>query len=95
MVKQTVWQHKQHTAARQSGRAYTLVVSSILKAQGLKNLPLNRKLLWDPPIYRGCGLEIPPEYGTFDRWLEKLWFEVLEEVAQAKDQRAANLKERL
>jgi len=62
-------------------RSLPLMISSILKAQGLKNLPLNRKLLWDPPIYRGCGLQIPPEYGTFDRWLEKLWFEVLEEVA--------------
>lgn len=83
------------TAGTKKNISYTQAVSSIITAQELKTLPTNRKLLWDPPIYRGCGLEIPPEYGTFDRWLDKLWFEVLEEVAQTKGQRTANLKERL
>lgn len=63
---------------------YPLMISTILKAQGVKSLPLSRKELWDQPIYRGCGLEVPPEFGTLDRWLENLWLEVVEEVEQQK-----------
>ena len=64
--------------------SYPLMVSTVLKAQGVKSLPITRKLLWDQPIYRGCGLEVPPEFGTLDRWLENLWLEVVEEVEQLK-----------
>ena len=61
---------------------YPTIVATILDAQGLTQLPISRKQMWDRPIYMGCGLEIPPEFGVLDRWLDKLWYEVLDEVAQ-------------
>ena len=50
----------------------------ILELQGVKDPKTiqNRTHLWDDKLYRGCGLQLPPEYGALDRWLESLWQQV-------------------
>ena len=33
----------------------------------------NRTYLWDDKLYRGCGVQLPSEFGELDRWLEDMW----------------------
>lgn len=50
----------------------------ILELQGVRGpgTVLHRTHLLDEKLYRGCGLQLPPEYGDLDRWLEPLWQQV-------------------
>ena len=50
----------------------------ILELQGVSSPKTiqHRTHLCDDKLYRGCGLELPPEYGDLDRWLEPLWQQV-------------------
>ena len=51
--------------------------STIIKLQQMKNPSTVRKYMYDDALYRGCGLQVPAEYGELDRWLEQLWQKVL------------------
>lgn len=47
----------------------------VLRLQGVQNPRVvnNRTHMWDDKLYRGCGMLLPAEFGTLDRWLEPLW----------------------
>lgn len=49
------------------------VPRSLYRLQCVKCPNALRNHQWDQPIYRGCGIQIPCEYGDLDRWLESLW----------------------
>lgn len=50
-------------------------MQTILKMQRVRYPNAARTYMWDGPIYRGCGIFIPCEYGDLDRWLAPLWEE--------------------
>lgn len=37
-----------------------------------------RTYMWDEVLYRGCGMQMPIEFGELDRWLQPMWDEILE-----------------
>ena len=61
-----------------SGRSANAPLHEVLRLQGVKDPKTiqHRTHLWDDKLYRGCGLQLPPEYGDLDRWLEPLWHKV-------------------
>ena len=63
---------------KKAGRAANAPLHEVLKLQGVKDPKQiqHRTYLWDDKLYRGCGLQLPPEYGDLDRWLEPLWQKV-------------------
>ena len=63
---------------KKSGRAASAPLHEILKLQGVKDPKTiqHRTHLWDDKLYMGCGLQLPPEYGDLDRWLEPLWQQI-------------------
>lgn len=57
------------------GRAAHAPLYELLKLQGVKNPKTvqHRTHMIDDKIFRGCGKQIPSEFGDLDRWLEPLW----------------------
>ena len=62
------------------GRAANAPLYEILRLQEVANprTVQHRTHLWDDKLYRGCGLQIPAEFGDLDRWLEGLWLKTTE-----------------
>lgn len=48
-------------------------LTEILRLQGAKSTKTVRKYMWDDRLYRGCGIQLPPEFGELDRWLQPVW----------------------
>lgn len=63
---------------KKPSRVVNAPLHEVLKLQGVKDPKAiqNRTHLWDDKLYRGCGMQLPPEYGDLDRWLEPLWQQV-------------------
>lgn len=61
-----------------TGRKARAPVYEILKLQEVKDprTILGRKNMWDEKLLRGCGMQMPSEFGYLDRWLEPLWQQV-------------------
>lgn len=70
-----VWGFGVEEWLKRQGRAARTPVYEILKLQGVKDprTILNRKNMWDEKLFRGCGMQMPAEFGDLDRWLEPLW----------------------
>lgn len=67
-----------------TGRKSRTPVYEILKLQEVKDprTILGRKYMWDEELYRGCGMQMPAEFGDLDRWLEPLWQQVCKQYEQ-------------
>lgn len=48
----------------------------ILRLQNAQKTKTERKYMWDDKLYRGCGIQLPPEFGELDRWLQPMWEQV-------------------
>lgn len=59
--------------SRTDTRPVNPAVTEMLRLQGIKCLNIERKYLWDAKLYRGCGIQLPPELGELDRWLQPRW----------------------
>ena len=61
-----------------TGRAARAPLYEIMRLQQIKDprIVTHRTHLWDDKLYRGCGIQLPAEYGDLDRWLEPLWQQV-------------------
>lgn len=81
------WLRSKHARARPDARTRTNVaLRTIHNLQNLTHPNPARTYTWDDKIYRGCGLLVPWEFGDLDRWLEPLWAEAQEQIAQRFDQ---------
>lgn len=60
---------------KKTGRGKRAPVYEILKLQGVKDprVIMQRTHMWDEKLLRGCGMQMPSEFGYLDRWLEPLW----------------------
>lgn len=63
---------------KKQGREARTPITEILKLQGVKNscVVRNRTHMFDEKLYKGCGLQLPAEFGDLDRWLEPMWQQV-------------------
>lgn len=61
-----------------TGRKARAPVYEVLRLQEVKDPStiLGRKNMWDEKLLRGCGMQMPSEFGYLDRWLEPLWQQV-------------------
>lgn len=61
-----------------TGRKARAPVYEVLRLQEVKDPStiLGRKNMWDEKLLRGCGMQMPSEFGDLDRWLEPLWQQV-------------------
>ena len=48
-------------------------LTEVLRLQNAKSTKTERKYMWDDKLYRGCGIQLPPEFGALDRWLQPMW----------------------
>lgn len=73
-----VWGFGVEEWLKKQGRAARAPMYEILKLQGVKDpkVVLNRTHMWDEKLFRGCGMQLPAEFGDLDRWLEPLWKQV-------------------
>lgn len=69
---------------KMTGRKARSPVYEILKLQGVKDprTIMNRKNMWDEKLFRGCGMQLPAEFGDLDRWLETLWQQACKQYEQ-------------
>ena len=67
-------------------------VYDVLLLQNVKDprIVRNRTHMWDDKLYRGCGLQLPAEFGYLDRWLEPMWQEVCKQAELADQVRLKN-----
>jgi hypothetical protein len=58
-----------------TGRKARAPVYEILKLQGVRDprVVTQRTHMFDEKLLRGCGMQLPAEFGDLDRWLEPLW----------------------
>ena len=58
-----------------TGRKARTPLYEILKLQGVRDprVITQRKNMLDEKLLRGCGMQMPAEFGDLDRWLEPLW----------------------
>ena len=70
-----VWGFGVEEWLKKQGRAARTPVYEILKLQGVRDprTIMNRTHMWDEKLFRGCGMQLPAEFGDLDRWLEPLW----------------------
>ena len=70
-----VWGFGVEEWLKKQGRAARTPVYEILKLQGVRDprTIMNRTHMWDEKLFRGCGMQMPAEFGDLDRWLEPLW----------------------
>lgn len=63
---------------KKQGRAARAPVSELLKLQEVRDprVVIQRTYMWDAKLLRGCGMQLPAEFGDLDRWLEPLWQQV-------------------
>lgn len=61
-----------------AGRKARAPVYEILKLQGVRDprVVTQRTHMFDEKLLRSCGMQLPAEFGTLDRWLEPLWQQV-------------------
>lgn len=73
-----VWVFGVEEWLKKQGRAARSPVYEVLKLQGVKDprTIMNRTHMWDEKLFRGCGMQLPAEFGDLDRWLEPLWQQV-------------------
>lgn len=73
-----VWGFGVEEWLKKQGRAARAPVYEVLKLQGVRDprVVLQRTHMWDEKLFRGCGMQMPAEFGDLDRWLEPLWQQV-------------------
>lgn len=69
-----------------TGRAARAPAYEILKLQEVQypRTILNRTHMWDEKLLRGCGMQMPSEFGYLDRWLEPLWQKACKQLEEAQ-----------
>lgn len=79
-----VWGFGIENWLKNTGRAARAPVYEILKLQGVRDpkVIFNRKNMWDEKLFRGCGMQMPSEFGYLDRWLEPLWQKACKQYEQ-------------
>ena len=70
-----VWGFGVEEWLKKTGRAARAPLYEILRLQGVNDprLIAQRKNMLDDKLLRGCGMQLPTEFGDLDRWLEPLW----------------------
>lgn len=73
-----VWGFGVEEWLKKTGRGMRAPMHDILRLQGVKDprVSLQRAHMWDAKLLRGCGMQMPSEFGELDRWLEPLWQQV-------------------
>ena len=73
-----VWGFGVEEWLKKTGRAARAPIYEILTLQGVKDprVVMQRTHMFDNKLLRGCGLQLPAEFGDLDRWLEPLWQKV-------------------
>ena len=73
-----VWGFGVEEWLKKTGRAKRAPLYEILRLQGVNEprLIAQRKNMLDEKLLRGCGMQLPSEFGDLDRWLEPLWQQV-------------------
>ena len=79
-----VWGFGVEEWLKKQGRAARAPIYEILKLQGVKDsrVVLQRSHMWDDKLLRGCGIQLPAEFGYLDRWLEPLWQKACKQYEQ-------------
>lgn len=70
-----VWGFGVEEWLKKTGRAARAPIHEILSLQGVREprVAIRRSHMFDEKLLRGCGMQLPAEYGSLDRWLETLW----------------------
>ena len=89
-----VWGFGVEEWLKMTGRKARAPVYEILKLQEVRDprTILNRKNMWDEKLFRGCGMQLPAEFGDLDRWLEPLWQQVCKQYEQRNLSASSSLK---
>ena len=61
-----------------TGQKARAPMHEVLRMQGVQDprVVIHRTYMWDAKLLRGCGMQMPSEFGDLDRWLEPLWQKV-------------------
>lgn len=78
IFSRAVWGFGIEEWLKMRGRAARKPLYEILHLQGVRDprIITQRTHMLDDKLYRGCGLQLPAEFGDLDRWLEPLWQQV-------------------
>lgn len=74
------WLKIQEGVAKSLGRRDHTPIAESYRLRRVVSSCDRRQYIWDEDLHKRCGVLIPIEFGTLDRWLEPMWQQICAEA---------------